>query len=475
MSKRLLFILLFLQNGIISVSAQDSLTSVLTFDTYYQLVLENHPVVSQANLLPEQAKQQLRLARGSFDPKLEGSWEYKDLNDTEYFNLLDVSLKIPTWFPVNPKVGFERNRGEFLNPENFISEKTGNEQIYAGISVPLGRGLFIDNRRAVVRQATIFQDMAEAEQIKAINKILLTATKDYWEWYNAYENYRLMLQSIGIAEDIFNRTQQAFIYGEAAMIDTVQAKITLQKRIIDYEQAKIERLEAALELSNHLWTEEGRPLELQENVVPERFVQITLDEGLLQELYLAARDNHPELLKLRLKINSLQIDQSLARENFKPQIDVSYTILDQPFTPNGETTDITFRDNFKVGVDFSFPVFLRKERAKLRQTEFKILDSEYELDFSERRIINNINARYNIVLTTINLIREQSGMVRNYELIVNAERLNLLQGESDLFKLNAQLDKLIESQTKLFKLRSQFKKDVAELYWIAGIRNLGNL
>ena len=180
-------------------------------------------------------------------------------------------------------------------------------------------------------------------------------------------------------------------------------------------------------------------------------------------------------MKLRLKINSLQIDQSLAKENFKPQLDISYVWLDQPITPDGETTDITLQDNFKVGVDFSFPIFLRKERAKLRQTEFKILDSEYELEFSERKIINNINARYNSVLTTINLIRQQFGMVENYELVVRAERLNLDQGESDLFKLNSQLDKLIESKTKLFKLRSQYKKSIAELYWIAGIRNLGNL
>lgn len=475
MSKKSLVILLLLQIWSLGLIAQDSVKTVLTFETYYQLVLSNHPVVNQANLLTEQARQQLRLARGSFDPKIEAQWNYKDLKDTEYYNLLDISLKIPTWFPVNPKVGFERNRGEFLNPENFISSTTKNEQVYAGVSVPLGRGLLIDSRRATVRQAMLFQDMAEAEQIKAINKILLTATKDYWEWYYAYENYRLMSQSIEIAEDIFNRTQQAFIYGEAAMIDTVQAKISLQKRNIDFEQAKIDRIKAALRLSNHLWTEEGKPLELQADVIPERFEQIDLTEGLLQELFLAARENHPELVKLRLKINSLQIDQSLARENFKPQLDVSYTLLDQPFTPDGETTDVTFRDSFKVGVDFSFPIFLRKERAKLRQTEFKILDSEYELDFSERRIINNINARYNIVLTTINLIRQQSGMVDNYELIVSAERLNLLQGESDLFKLNAQLDKLIESKTKLFKLRSQFKKDVAELYWIAGVRNLGNL
>lgn len=466
---------MFLYNSpVLFAQSQDTMINVLTFEDYYTIVINNHPVVKQANLLPQQARQELRLAKGSFDPKIEGKWDYKTLSETQYWNLLDVGMKIPTWFPIDPKFGFEKNEGDFVNPENFIDPKTSNEQIYAGISVPLGKGLFIDNRRAVVRQARLFQEMAEAEQIKAINKVLLTATKDYWEWYNAHENYRLMEQSIQIADDIFRRTKQAFEYGEAAMIDTVQAKITLQKRRIDFEQANIDRIKAVLMLSNNLWDGNGVPLDLAEEVVPEEFLQTILSEAILGELYEAARENHPELVKLRLKMNSLQIDQSLARENLKPQIDVSYVLLDQPFSPAEGQGGLDLEDNFKVGVDFSFPIFLRKERAKLKQTQFKIIDNEFAISFNERKILNGINSKYNIVLTTRRLIRQQQGMVDNYELIVQAERLNLLQGESDLFKLNSQLDKLIESKTKLFKLKSTYQKDIAELYWIAGIRNLGN-
>jgi len=453
---------------------QDSTLNVMTFDSYYKLVIANHPTVKQAGLLSLQAREELRLAKGSFDPKLEGKWDFKDFSETEYFNLLDISLKIPTWFPIDPKVGFERNRGEFLNPEDFISESTNNEQIYAGIAIPLGKGLVIDKRRAVVKQARLFQEMAEAEKIKVINKILLTATKDYWGWYRAYQNYLLMGQSIQIADDIFSRTKQAFDFGEAAMIDTVQAKITLQKRRIDFEQANIERIKTALLLSNHLWDEKGAPLEIVDEVVPEEPFQTNLDETLLVQLYESAQNNHPELLKLRIKSNALQVDQSLARESLKPKVDFSYVLLDQPFGPAGQTTDVSLRDNFKVGVDFSFPIFLRKERAKLKQTQFKLVDNQLATNFTERRILNSINSKYNVVLTTIKLIRQQTDMVANYELIVKAERLNLQQGESDLFKLNSQLDKLIESKTKLFKLKSTFQKDLAELYWIAGIQNLGN-
>lgn len=63
-------------------------------------------------------------------------------------------------------------------------------------------------------------------------------------------------------------------------------------------------------------------------------------------------------------------------------------------------------------------------------------------------------------------------MVNLYDRLLEAEFLNLENGESDLFKLNIQQEKLIQSQTKLLKLKSEYEKLKAELYWAAGIRNL---
>lgn len=467
-----LVILLLAGNLLKGQEQQDTLT-VLTFDDYYGLVLNNHPIVKQANLLPRQAAQQLRLARGSFDPKLEGNFDFKELKGTEYFNKLGASLKIPTWFPINPKVGFDQNSGRYLNAENFISDETENQQIYAGISLPIGQGLFIDQRRATVRQAQIFQDMAEAEQIKDINKILLTATKDYWQWYYAYNNYVLMLQSIALAQDIFDRTKMANSYGEAAPIDTVQAKITLLGRITAMQQANIDRIQAGLMLSNHLWAPDGSPLEVLETVRPDTVTMSGLPEGVLAQLVEMARENHPEIRKLDLKNQSLVVDRKLARENLKPRLDLNYTLLDQPFNAQGQENDIILDENYKVGVDFSFPIFLRKERAKLAQTNLKLTDNTYQRNFTELQIINEVNSQYNNVLVTGQILDQQFQMVQSYQQILQAERLNLANGESDLFKLNIQIDKLIESQTKLLKLQSEYEKNVAELYWAAGVANLG--
>ena len=463
-------LIVFFQNVKAQV-AQD--TTVLGFDEYYRIVLSNHPVVKQAELLTQQAAQEIRLARGGFDPKLEGSWSFKDFNDDEYYNILDVSLKVPVWFPIDPKVGVERNRGQYLNNERFISDDTNNRQIYAGVSVPIGQGLFIDQRRATVRQAQLMQDMAEADQVKEINKVLLTAAKDYWEWYFAYNNYLLMQRSITIAQDIYDRTKMAFEYGEAAAMDTVQAKITLLQRITAFQEANIERIKASLRLSLNLWDLNGAPLELEDNVRPQEIDFAAFDRDLLDQLVELARLNHPEILKLDLKNRSLLVERDLARENLKPRLDVNYFLLDQPISPGGEQNGIVVSDNYKVGVDFAFPIFLRKERAKLNQTRLKLTDNRFQRDFVEREIINDINGQFNAVLTTEVILAQQEQMVNNYEIILQAEQLNLENGESDLFEINVQIENLIDSQSKLLKLRSDYQKNIMNLYWAAGIENLG--
>lgn len=471
--KKIIIILLFLQVAFpINIAWSQDSTRVLSFEAFYQIVRLNHPIVKQAGLLSEMAAQDVRFARGSFDPKIEGSWNSKDFNDTEYYDILDISLKVPLWFPVDPVAGIERNRGTFLNPENYISENTDNQQLYYGVSIPIGQGLFIDERRATIKKSLIMQNMAEAERVKEINKVLLTAAKDYWDWFFAYRKYELMQQNIAVAEDIFTRTIAGFTFGEVAAIDTVQAKISLLTRMSEFQQANIDLIQTALKLSNHLWDEEGIPLELSPEVVPVNRPMSMLPPEFLNQLVEMARSNHPEIRKLDLKRETLIVDQQLARENLKPRLDLSYYLLDQPWNAEGRESSINLNEDYKVGVNVAFPLFLRKERAKLGQVRLYMSENTYQQEFTEREIVNQINSQFLTLTNLQDLLEQQQAMVDNYELLLAAERINLENGESDLFKINIQLEKLIESQEKLLKSESAYQKDLATLFWAAGVAHI---
>jgi outer membrane protein TolC len=457
--------------------AQPSLTAVFqlpdtvkpfTLDMFYTVVLDHHPVARQAALLSEMARQEIRLARGAFDPKLDFALSRKQFQGKTYYDQTDAQIYFPSQFPLNPKVGIERNRGTLLNPSETIP---GERQLFAGISMPLVRGLFTDDRRADLQRAKLFQTLAEADQIKMVNKVLLQAAKEYWQWYHAYYNYRLLNRATAVASEIFSRVKMNQSYGEAAAIDTVQAKITLQTRLVEQQEALLAFQNAGITLSNFLWDDQGQPLQLAPHVAPVAAVQDgeILSLKTAEDLAVTARENHPDLRKIRTEIEQLRVDEALAKEFLKPRLDLDYAMLAEP----SRNFSLDPVNDYKLGLDFSFPILLRKERSKLAQTRLKITGTQYEQILAEREIVNEVNATFNQLANTGIILGQQTEMVNLYDRILNAELLNLEQGESDLFKINIQLEKLIQAQSKLLKLQAEYEKLKAQLYWAAGVRNLG--
>ena len=449
-------------------------TRAFTLENFYQLILRNHPAVKQAALLSDVAWQEIRLARGNFDPKLEAEFMSKQLNGKTYYEIFGSSLKFPMILPFDPSIGIDQNKGAYLNPERYIGDEFNYQQFYAGISIPLGRGLFTDERRTALRQAELFKDMTEAEQVKMINKLLLDAAKDYWEWYYAYHNYRLLNRSVRIAEEIFMRVKNNYNFGEASGVDTVQAKITWQQRIVEQQEAFIHFKNSGLQLSNMLWDSLSNPLELDLKWVPVLSADAwTLTPEGLKVLADQALINHPELKKLEVKIYQLEAERKLAAEYLKPQLNLNYYAINQPINPQGDFS-FTFEDNYKISIDFSFPVFLRKERSKLALTKLKISNTKFQQSIAERQIINSLTGIYNQLTNLQSIMTNQRQMVESYERLLEAELLNLQQGESDLFKINVQQDKLIQAQTKWLKLLAENEKQKAQLYWAAGTYRLNN-
>jgi outer membrane protein TolC len=444
-------------------------TRVLTSREFFQRVMEFHPVARQAALLSENARQELRIARGEFDPKLESDLAMKEFKKTLYYRNWDTQLKVPVWIG-ELKAGYERNQGTYVNPEI----RTPDAGLaYAGVSVPLpiSQGFFIDARRNTLRQAQLFRDIAEADRVKEINKLLLSAAKDYWNWYYAHNEYDMIRESYDLADVRFRAVKERVVQGDLAAIDSVEAQTILQDRLVQLRQAEVGLTNARLLLSNYLWDENDTPLEIPETVVPNDFdpTQRTLGDATLETLLTRARQNHPELRKINLKINQLEVEERFRRDLLKPIIRADYNLLSS--TPvQTEAMDMPFlSNNYKFGAYFSFPLFLRKERGKLQQTLLKQEQNVFERFQAGREIENGIRAAYNELKTTEGLLAVQGQMVDNYRRLRDGELQKFDNGESSLFLINSRDSKYIEAQIKLISLRSKYEKQKAELLWAAGL------
>ena len=447
-----------------------STTAQTTFgyEDFKNLVLKNHPTVKQANLFPRDAEAEIMQAKGAFDPKLTSYFDRKAFKGTDYYNRWDNILKIPTWSGIDFKLGYERNTGKYLLQEE------SSELMVAGLTVPIGQGLVIDARRNTLKQAQLGRNYAEAERQKLINSTVYYAAKSYWDWWFSYQQLQLIREGYDLADKRFIATRERARVGEQATIDSVEAKITLQDREVALQQAIIELQNNRLALSNYLWSANEIPLELPEDAAPPLAGIRKVDETTLLTLINQAKLQHPEIQKLNIKINQLQVEERFRKEMLKPVLNANFNFVADGFTnkPIYENKNSFSLDNHKLGFEFAMPLFLRKERGKLQQVRIKQQSTGFELNLTRREIMNDIYAAYNEIRNYENQLRIQQDATNNQAILVRAEQRKFDIGESTLFLINTRESKLIEMRTKVESLKSKYEKALANLAYMAGLTEL---
>lgn len=451
----------------LALKAQDT-TRILSLREVYGLVLANHPIARQASLLPEAARAELRMARGLFDPVLKSGYDEKYFEEKSYWKRWENSLAVPVWFGTDLKAGFDNSQGPFLDSER---STPGQGLSYVGVTVPLGQGLLIDERRATVRQARLLGTLAAAERIKAINKLLLQVNKDYLDWAFTYNRLRWHEESLRLAEVRFEAIRQRVLFGDQPAIDSLEALIEVQNRENIRNQSVLDFSNARLVISNHLWNQDEAPLEITPEVVPTFIgtVSDTVDTTTLNALLDSANKNHPELVKLRTKIQQLEIEKRWAAEKLRPKLNLDYNFLApraDGLLENG--LQPIYQENYKMGVSFRMPLFLREERGKLNLMKIKLTQTEQEQLQTNREITNQVRAAYNELTNLGAQLRIQELQLANAEMLLDGELYRFANGESFLFLVNNRENAVINSRIKVAELRAKYGKSRAFLQWSAG-------
>ncbi len=436
-------------------------------------VLLRHPVARQAGLLPERALQEVRFARGQFDPTATSKYYGKTLGGKEYFHDWDTQLRVPLWFGADVKAGFERGTGAFVNPENYTAPAGLR---YVGLSVPLAQGLLLDERRAAVRQAQALQGLAEAERRGALNKLVLQATKDYWEWTLSHQRRNLLRQDTALAAVRFRAVRERVRQGDLAALDSVEALTELQNRQAQLVQAQVQWQNATLQLSNYLWDEQQQPRELSAGTHPQTLPGPTswqpLPPGSLAALAGRAGQLLPELQKSRAKLAQLGVENRLLRNKLLPKLTLDYNLL-QAGPPFGAETNAPFNsaylpNNYKLGLSFAYPLLLRQERSKLHINTLKRRDTELELQQDAREVQTTVRTVANDWQALREQLRLQEQVGRNAERLRQGEQTRFESGESSVFLLNAREAALVSARLKLAELQAKYAQTQATLRWTAG-------
>lgn len=445
--------------------AQDKVTSVMTLSEYLGYVKAYHPIVKQANLVINEGEAKLLKARGAFDPKIQVDFNNKQFKKLNYYSKLNAAFKIPTYYGLEFKANFEQNSGVFLNPEGNVPQ----DGLYgAGISASLLRGFLINKRMAALQQGKLFLNQRKEDQQILVNEILYDASIAYFKWLRTYNEKTLFQNFLQNAEIRFEATKRAFFEGDKPAIDTTEAGITLNDRLLNLEKARIKLVKSSLELSNFLWLNDNTPVELQDNIIPDvntiNNVDATFNIALFNNENFDI-NNHPKIKSLGYKIENLDVDRRLKLNTLLPILDVQYNFL----APEGNQVNNFNTNNYKAGIKFKLPIFLRKERGDLKLAKIKLSDAKFENEVARVTISNKIDAIQQ-ELSSFTIQNDYlSKIVVDYGTLLKAEERKFFLGESSLFLVNSREVKLIDSQIKAIDLENSFFKTKAKLFKAAVI------
>ncbi|RKR09384.1 outer membrane protein TolC [Flavobacterium sp. 90] len=444
-----------------TVFGQQTISKELTYNEFLGYVKKYHPLVKSANLEVSEAQANLMMARGGFDPKIEVDFSKKQFKDKEYYSILNSSFKIPTWYGIELKAGFDNNEGYYLNPEN----TTPNAGLTSfGISVPLGQGLFINQRMADLRKAKIQIKLSESERKLQAVSVLYDASLAYFNWKKNFEEMKLYENYNNNAVIRLEGIKSLIIQGDKPAIDSIEAGIIVKNRALSLEDSKLKLTKAKLELSNFMWLENNIPLEISDDLVPEAALESTLQEtlktnDLLQGDFSLA--THPKLNAMQNKIDMLTVDKDLKKNMLLPKINIGYSYLSEP-----AYIDNYRFDDYKIGLEFYFPLFLRKERGSLKLAKYKLQENQFALALEKTQLANKITAQKTEILSLVKQKKLAKDLVDNNMTMLNSEERLFTFGESSLFLINTRENNLVSAKLAAIALENRFYISNSELFKI---------
>ncbi|MGE0568804.1 MAG: TolC family protein [Bacteroidia bacterium] len=450
---------------LISLGGKSQDTIFLSETEFINYLKKYHPILKSYDLITKRADENLKIAKGSLDPKLKSDISSKQFDSKNYYEHIEGALVVPTWFGPDFKLSYSDNSGTYLNNENFNPE---GGLVSFGASIPILQGTLIDERRNAIKQSKLLVKASAAERTSMINKFLSKAVSDYWKWYYNFHKLKQFEHGYKLSRERYFFTVERSLQGDVAPIDSVETSIQMQSLLINYNQSKIDYYNSLAILNTYLWKENNMPVEFSEKIAPALYSPISMLElkDTTQKLIDWSRDNNPEIIKQNLKIEQLIIEKKFSGNNLLPKITINYDLLgsasnfDQGRFFNGQ--------DYKLGGQLYFPLLLRKERGKLALTKIKLLESQYQLDQSKRNIENQLKAIINQCFVSYELIEIQKRIVSNSKKLRDAEKIKFENGESSVFLINSRELMLLNNRIKFYETLQKYRNAQIELYLTGG-------
>jgi outer membrane protein TolC len=237
----------------------------------------------------------------------------------------------------------------------------------------------------------------------------------------------------------------------------VEAKIILQNRQLNYYQAEFDFNSMRQKMNVYLWQAGFIPLELDSLAIPNLEMTYDQDLGFFNDSLI---ENHPEVLLYQNKIEIQKIDNRLQKESLKPTLNLSYDFINEPIE-NNPFVDANL-NNYKWGATFSYPLFIRKERANIRLSEIKLKEIGANNELKKASIKYKVQAIDGNIKNLANQLKVANETIVNYNQLFISENTLFEIGESSVFMINYRESAYIKSQLKAVEIYEKLLSNTQE-------------
>jgi outer membrane protein TolC len=435
----------------------------LNYSNFINNVLANNPLAQSANNVSKIAKFQYNAMRGNYDPQIKGSHENKTFIGKNYYSIINAEVTQPIFTSQSIKLGYDYGIGNNINPE---LQTSVNGLPYFGMEASLLQGLLFDKRRANVLKAKYYVSYANSDRDAQLNELLFESSLSYFDWIYFVKQRSINSYFLSLAQQRFQGLEQLVNLGERPSVDTIEASLFIQSRMLEIQQSEIEIQKQTNQIASFNW-ESSNPSQLNIQFISDDSLESYYEMAKLkisQYLYIDSVSN-PIIRKYTHYQEILDVDKRLKKEMIKPKLDVNYNLLS---TNTSQFNPIFSTNNYKWGVNVSFPLFMRNSVNEYRVSKLVSYNNKLELSNKD----NELKFKIEVIQKTISLLSEQilnaEKTVAYSQLLVDAEKQRFNIGESSLFLINSRESKWLEASLKLADYKLKFIKTMLQIIYLKG-------
>ncbi|WP_408097631.1 TolC family protein [Peredibacter sp. HCB2-198] len=355
--------------------------------------LKYHPTVIAALEKMRAGEEAVRGARGAFDTRVVSDYKRQtkhDWNSTVSRTFLEKPLRVANSKIYAGSEQISNANGKFspvYNTGNPVSTgQVGNYSVL-GLKLSLWKNLLLDPDRARFKNAKFDAKMARAEKTLTDLDIGRLGQLAYWEWVTANKVKNVYEELLKNGETRNEYLLDRNAKGDIAKIIVTENEQYVANRKGSLQSAKERLLRAEFALSLFYRDENGEPIIPSSTEVYEDYPSklATLMENLdLNSSIDELMNKRPDLKNLALRVEKSDVDLELARQDLKPQIDVTTEYFQRT------EANITMpRDYLMVMAQINVPIernlgngniAAARARKMVAQSEMKLGQQSYKFE-----------------------------------------------------------------------------------------------